>query len=362
MPWKYREVQIRDDASITDSGTETINLNLQDPITSLIIRFKATNTAALDNTPVQKNITRIEIVDGGQVYYSLSGPQAVAASAYGLGHYPACWIDGRSGNNQRMSFQLLFGRYLGDEQFAFDPRKLLNPQLRVTWADVAGYTDNSLTLGVTARIMEGHPAPAKALMWKQVEAWNTASAGDHVVDLPVDAPYRALMSRANLPYNVWWTIHTNFKLDCDLGKFIPFDLNYAEYNDITKTVFPLFRVPQHGTWSYGELVEGWLGEIVMAHGISIAPANYTNFYSAGGYSWFNAYIRTHEGANATDVSCQAICEGYYPESCVLYPFGRLDTPETWFPAQQYKEVKLHITEGVADAAGSVCVQQPRSIP
>lgn len=362
MAWKYREVQIRDDASITDSGTETINLNLRDPITSLIIRFRATNTAALDDTPVQKNITRIEIVDGGQVYYSLSGPQAVAATAYGLGRYPHCWIDGRAGSPQRMKFQLLFGRHLGDEQFAFDPSKLLNPQLKITWADVEGYTDNSLTLGITARIMEGLPSPSKALMWTQVEAWNTASTGDHSVDLPVNYPIRALMTRAYLTGNVWNTIHTRFKMDCDLGKFVPFDLEDDELQDITQSIMGPFQVMQHGVWSYGEAVDAWLGSPLQVNGISHQPAYFTNFYNAGAWHWFVAYIVADDGSHPEDALCSAIATGYYPENCILIPFGRLDSPETWFPAQQYKEIKLYITEGVADAAASVCVQQPRSLP
>lgn len=362
MVWNYREVQIMDDEVVVDSGTKTVDLNLKDPITSLIIRFKVVNTSALSNQPAQRVVSKIEIVDGGQVYYSLSGPQAVAASAYALGRYPTCWIDGRPGNNQRMNFQLLFGRQLGDEEFAFNPSRLLNPQLKVTWAKHATHTTNLVTLGVTARIMEDLATPAQALMWKEVEAWVTAAEGVHKVDLPTDYPIRALMMRTWAQQILWTQAWSRFKLDCDLGKLIPFDLDSAEFGDITKSFAGPFHVMQHGTWSYNDLIETWLGETLMVSGIALQPANYVNFMTAGAWSWFFAYIMNNANVTQDDALCQAFATGYYPESCILYPFGDLDKPETWFPAQIYGEIALKITEAYLSNAASVCVQQPRPIP
>lgn len=362
MPWKYREVQILDDASIGDSGTKTVDIKLEDPITSLIIRFKATHAGVLDDTPAQKNITHIELIDGGQVYYSLSGPQAVAATTYGLGRYPSCWIDGRAAMTDSMSFQLLFGRFLGDELLAFTAAKLRNPQLRVSWTDVDGFTDDSLTLGVTARIMEGLPPPSHALMWEEIEAWNTAAQGVHTVDLPVDLPIRALMHRVYHATEYWGGFHTHFKLDCDMGKYIPFDLDRGEYEDIVRAVMGPFHVAQHGTWNNAQWVQGWLGSIIGAHLTSIDSYTIANPYTAGAWNWVITYLRSNAGAEMEDRPCELVCTGYYPENCVLYPFGRLDDPATWFPATNYKLIQLKITEGQADGAASVCVQQKRSIP
>lgn len=362
MAFMYREVQVEDDKSIGDSGTDTVDLNLKDPITSLIVRFKVTNTAALDGQPPQKAITKIELVDGGQVYFSLSGQQAQAASAYGLGRYPHCVLDGRSGNNQWVAIQLLFGRYLGDEEYAFDPSKLLNPQLKVTWAKDTGHTTLKCTLGVTARIMEDLVAPGQALMWKEVEAWTTTSGAVKKIDLPTDYVIRSLMTRAYLIANGWHSIHTHFKLDCDLGKFIPFDLDTDEYQDITLGVMGPFHVPMFGVCSANEIVETWLGTTKQVPGIATSHDRDFSGYTGGFWSWFIANVKDNAGADANDADIMWTGIGYYPENCVLYPFGRLDSPETWFNAREYGEIALKITEGVSSAAGSVCVQQVRPIP
>lgn len=357
-----REVQIEDDKSVGDSGTLTVDINVKDPITALIVRFKAQNdTSALSNQPPERQISKVEIVDGGQAYYSLMGEMAVAAAVNGLGRWPHHWYDERPSVNQRCNFPIMFGRFLGDPEFGFDPTRLVNPQLKVTWADQAGYLDDSLTIGVTARVMEGVPAPAKALLWKEVETWTTASSGVRVIDLPTDYPFRQLMIRCFKAGAIPSSTFTNFKLDCDVGKLIPFDLASHEFRDILKQYFGPYM---HRQFIYGTATtkrEAWFAE-VLASPLTVDAAGYIGNAINMFYSYSVVDIIHHSGTTSTSNTVQMLVTGLFPHSCYIYPFGLQNDPATWFKSAAYGDIDLKITEAVADGEGSVAVQQPRSLP
>jgi len=357
---RYREVAIEDDKSIDDSGTETIPINVRDPITALIVRMKAQNSAHVMNQPMERQISKVEIIDGGTTYWSLNGQMAVAAACYGLKRWPHHWIDERSGSNQRANFPILFGRYLGDPEFAFDPTRLNNPALRVTWTDQASYTDGSLTLGVTARVMEDVPAPEQVLMWREIDAWTSVSGSPHTVDLPVDFPYRHVMMRPwkvdTLPTTIW----SNFKLDCDVGKFIPFDLASHEFRDILKMYDGPFHNRQFVYGYQATMRQAWMGETLLGTGSAMSAQYYMTAWTAF-WPWIDVNIVHNDGTPAGTTPGELMVTGLFPHTCYKYNFGLEQVPGTWFDPTIYKDVRLQLTEGASDAACAVAVQQPRSL-
>lgn len=362
MPLRYREVQITDDESVGDSGTKTIDLNVKDPITALIVRFKVKNDSArVPNIIPETHIAKVEIVDGGATYWTLDGYKSVGAGVYGLGRWPASWYDERKNVNQRIAIPLLFGRYLGDEEYALDPRKLLNPQLKITWTDQVLFDDDYHTIGVTARVMEDVSPPTQCLMWKEIEAWVTASAGDHKVDLPTDYPIRSLLMRVYASGATIFNHWAKFKMDCDIGKVIPFDLAYEEFTDIVKQHYGPFILRKFDNVSYNEWRQAWMGETLNLNGNDMAGTDFVNLVSAY-WSFYNFKSISDTGVAGELVDVQVLVSGHFPHNCLLYPFGRQNDPATWFPAQQYGEVALKISETYASGAASVAVQQPRTLP
>lgn len=361
MTWDYRDVLIEDDKSIGDSGTETIDLDVQEPITALLIRFKVNNGANLTDHPPARHITKVEIVDGGQSYWSLNGWMAVAAAIYGLDRFPHHWTDARNTANQRINFPILFGRYLGDEKYAFNSRALRNPQLKITWEDYANYTDDAHTLGVTARVMEGLTPPGECLLWKEIEAWTTAATGTHKVELPVDHTYRALLMRcweaANLISNTW----DHYKLDCDLGKFLPFDMDDHEMLDVLKMYHGPYDYFRYDVASSGDTREAWFGETLNIHTNPDSNVEITKAYSAF-WSFFYLWTFNVSGTALSDQAMQNTIKGYFPMNTLLYPFGRPDSPETWFDPRRFKKVDLKIDESNVDAEAAVAVQQVVPLP
>jgi len=362
MAWKYREVVIEDDKAIGDSGTETVDINVTEPITELVVRFKARNdTATTDDQPPERQITKLEIVDGGATYWTLPGPQAVAAACFDTGRWPGHWYDEHLSTNQNINIPLRFGRFLGDEEYGFVPSRLKNPQLKFTWADQALYLNGSLTLGVVARVMEGASPQAHCLMWKEVETWTTAASGVKSVDLPVDYPYRRVMIRAYQNMEVLYATLTHFKMDCDIGKFIPFDLDFSEFEDIVKQMFGPFEYMKLDMFDSGGIANTWMEGDENTQVGNETASHILQTYSSG-WSYYMQRARNFEGADQTDSKGQVRVSGYFPHSSMCYQFGRKDDIATWFNAPEYGEIKLKITQGTASSTATVAVQQPRSLP
>lgn len=53
-------------------------------------------------------------------------------------------------------------------------------------------------------------------------------------------------------------------------------------------------------------------------------------------------------------------EGASLHSCLYVPFGDLNSPEEWFQAQQYGDVKLKLTGEASAGAVKVLIQQLRT--
>jgi len=358
----YREVELLPIKSVGASGTETIDINVDEPVTSLDVYFRATNGAAVaDTVPPEGCIDKIEIVDGGKVYWSTSGPQAVAAAVYETGKWPAGNNDERANNGQYILIPLLFGRYIGDEEFAFSPTKLLNPQIKVTWTRNALHTAAGYTLGIRVKTMQGVTSASRALMVKSVRSWTSAGAGIDGTDLPVDLDIRKLYIGLWKTMRLWSEMLTHLKMDCDVGKLIMFDITSARFVDMMKDFFP--PVGHHATICMDDGVwkESFLGNLLGTAVNSGSPGYFANAWSAFA-SRYQQWSQTDAGVAAADVASTLYVEGYLPWTVLCYPFGRQQEPDTWFKASRYGQVKLELTQGEAAVPFSILLQCPTPLP
>jgi len=358
----YREVELLSRKTLGDSGTETIDINVDEPITELSVRFYVKNdTATARSVPVESVVSKIEIVDGGHVYVSLSGREATAMGWYDKGYWPAAWYTEILSEGSHVEWPFQFGRYVGDPEFAFSPSRLLNPQLKVTWAKNALHLTGSCTLDVNAKTMQGVSAPSKALLTKAIKTWTTAASGVVEVDLPTDHPYRRLYFRADEAGGYLGNVWTNFKLECDVGKLIVFEMEDDELLSLMErtwgpATYQARIAASNGVYTYTHLgvctagsCEGWVDDMLV-HGSFTMPG----------------YVRLGcinvAGAALTDQKTTIQPLGLCPEYTYCYPFGRQQDAATWFNAPGYGSIKLKITEGAASGVASVLVQQPIPLP
>ena len=358
----YREVSLLPSKTVGASGTETIDLAIDEPLTALYVKFGATNGAAVaDAVPPENCISKIEIVDGGQVYYSASGPEAVAAAVYDTGQWPAAWYDERANGGQNISIPLLFGRYIGDEDFAFSPARLLNPQLKVTWARNALHTTTGYTLGVRVKAMQGVGAPSRALMVRNIRTFTSASSGIEGTSLPVDLAIRRLFVRAYKAETLWAEILTHLKLDCDVGKLIVFDVSQYTFKEILQDVFPSVEIASTVCLDDGVWKDGWLGSIAGGAVNPITPDVFAGVWSAGAGKYWQ-WSATDGGVSSNDQVSQLRLWGHMPHTVLAYQFGRKDDPASWFVADRYGQVRLELTQGTASVSLGILLQRPTPIP
>jgi len=213
-----------------EAGTKTIDINIKDIISRITIMFQATNVAEAMASHPAGNITKIELVDGSDVLFSLNGHQAQAINFYDREIQPYSYIDNIATHNQRALFGLDFGRFLYDKIMAFDPTKFTNPQLKITWDEDVCEVDAT----VNSCIVRAHifdelvPTPAGFFMTKEVYSYTVAETGYEYIDLPTDFITQQIFIRSQLDAEPFAAILDEFKLSEDNDRRIPLDLTVLE--------------------------------------------------------------------------------------------------------------------------------------
>jgi hypothetical protein len=338
----YRTATILPRLAVVSDYTEVIDLNLADPVSQFHFCYECTGVGS--GTPTghaAKCLSKIELVDGSDVLFSLSGPEAQALDFYHRGIEPANLNVYLNGMNCEQVFNVDFGRFLFDPRFAFDPRKFSNPQLKITIdrnaggnASVAGF------ITVLAKIFDGKAVdPEGFLMTKEVKNYGMGSASHEYTDLPTDFPIRKLLI-ASLTAGVGpeYLIDT-LKLSEDNDRKIPFEMTMIDVLRAIagqqkpfreNVVFPA-GAPSgnfYCTPAYWPrlLASSWQGEN-DPHTISVYGGD-------GGYGAF--YVE------ATGGNWNVGVEGYAPHGAVEFPFGLQDDPDDWYDVAALGSLRLDI--------------------
>ena len=365
---RMRDTYIEDQLTLADAGVRIIPINIVDPISELIIGVRATNHGQNILNYAHNVFTKCELVDGSDVLMSMDFKQLQAMHFYNRGTVPHMGIYEWGGGEQRAYQNLIFGRDLMDPDYAFDPTKFRNPQLRITW-DLAtiravgadGFAAGSGDLTVIARCMEEVPYRPKAFfMTKEIYDWSTAAAGDEPIVLPTDYPYRMLMVRAHEVVakpltrvgTPMFKYIKDLRMSCDQDAYVPFDYHTREL-----------------LW----IMEEWFGT-AMTNGkyyadeadwrpifIGNAPSGHLDLHTpatSGGIqdiyaSWAQFYLNADN--NGVIVSVDG--EGYHNTWCI--PFGSPNQPGEWFDPTVHKSIRLLATQDSADGDASVVLQQVR---
>lgn len=370
MP-KYRQVYIENEKTLNNSGTQVIELAVVDPISEIHIRFKAKNGSTSNkNNPICKNISKIELVDGSNVIYSLNGFMAQSMSYYQRRMMPSMQRQGGPSENQEDHFVIRFGRWLWDEVFALVPANFRNLQLKITWdlnIAVTTWTTDTGKLTVIALIMEDMTAePTHYFMAKSHYSWTTAGSGEERIALPSDHPYALMLFRAWETEVKLQTTITNIKLSLDQDKDIPFNLSSWDLLKFMENEYGIFTLEQHAFAGTEQNVQTWMGvgETIVATSESApAGAGVTNTYPAlhgvdSGH--LNIALTDSAGTDDVDGIIQVVARGQALNHCYAYPFGLMANPDTYLKAPDYGDVKAIITQGNAGAAANLALLQAKA--
>lgn len=346
------------------AGTLTYDLDYADPITELSLLFEATNGGTHNKSnPIEINISKIEIVDGGEVLWDAPGVIAYGVQSQLNGQLAHCYRSGAVSDSVWGTIPINFGRYLYDKAFAFNPVAHKNPQLKITFdeattraAGALGYLSDSWNLSILVKLMEDGDAPLGFLAMREVEAYTSLVSGDRPTHMPTDRPIRFIATRM-YETSVHMSNHiTRYKLSIDGGKHVPFDLLYRNMRDKTSNYFKPILVPGYTAMDAGEWHESWCGDGFVAFVRSHDSTHIATAIShSGGRIRLDLY--THDGIAVNGAAMHYGVTGYPLHNTFIYPFGRLNDPGDWLNPSTFKKLDYILTQGNEAAAISVNVQQ-----
>jgi hypothetical protein len=343
------------------SGTKVINLDIPKKISRLTIRFNATKTLTSDSAGPPGNIPRIEIVDGSTVLHSLTGYESQA-----LGYYnrpPGTVFDIGLHINTLPTvdfFPIDFGRYLWDEQLAFDPTRFQNPQIKITWDENIGDTGTSVNAcEVWADIFdEKEISPLGFLMAIEHYAY-TQGADDSYeqFSLPEDRPIRQILLRAFLDaHEPYYNAHE-----------VRFDEGTLDKIVFEETSLEYYFYRMMGTWP----------RIITDLQCDVAAADRTFYLPQSNYG-ATAYGTFHDITSAifrddgvwpmpggkfvviATAGSQFIgqASGYLPWSTFQFPMGKQDVIDDWYdPANKKPRMRIRAGTGGATVTSQIVLEE-----
>ena len=351
---KYRMVELQKSTSETTNTTRTLNINLATPISRIVVRMKGKNTTSTPVGHPAKMISKIELIDGSDVLYSLSGVQAGAVNFQENSELPFYCCEYENAIEVCATAQINFGRQLWDREFALDPKHYRNLQLKITNAvGSGGSTAGTCTLAVFAYVFEDSPpSPRGFLMTKELKSYTTVDGQHEYTQLPQDYPFRFVILQSYttaIPPN---TAFGNLKFTIDADRRVLL-------NDISMSEFLKAQVPI-------DLVE----ERLAGEGSTVLPyyiaSTYDNYGVGVGRSAASTALFVHQPAGQTmnitgdaGISFAVNAVGYCAFGAMnLLMMDKMD-PASWLDPAGTKSILLDITGGGASTA-YIITQQART--
>jgi len=234
----YRITTLLASEDASTAATKTIDINLTNPISKIVVQFKGTNNGATPTAHGAKMVSKIELVDGSDVLYSCSGIESQAVTYYGEGRMPFMVNEYRNDVMNIQTFEIPFGRWLWDEKLALDPSRFKNLQLKITHNKASGGSSpDAGTLSVFAYVFdEKRITPIGFLMTKELYSYTLTSSAHEYIDLPTDYPYRLLIVQSLAAGKQPWEQYNKIKLSIDHDRYVP--INGVKTSDLLK----LFRL------------------------------------------------------------------------------------------------------------------------
>lgn len=342
----YRLANILAEESIDTAATKTLDINLADPISRIVIQAKGTNSSGVPTAHPAKMISKIELVDGSDVIFSLSGVEAQALNFHNSGKMPHTVLNYVNDVSVIATYHLDFGRFLYDPLLALDPRKFVNPQLRITHNKaLGGSAPDAGKLYCYAHIFDDKEvSPEGFLMSKEQYSFSiTASATEHI-DLSVDHPYRVLMIMSMAAALQPWQQFNTVKLDQDNGRRII--INGEKTSDLLKLFaqWPSFSENIIATMKNGTTV-AFCSASYNREGVLVGVGADADAYITE--TWGGSISMT-DGAACT-VTC--VVDGEAPHGSLAIPFGMQGDPADWFDVSEVGSLKLDLAAS-ADGSGT----------
>lgn len=355
----YRTAVLLDAETATTAATKIVDIDMSEVISRLRVEFKATNNGSTPTAHPANMISKMEVVDGSDVIYSLSGLEANALQILDEGKQPYETVDYLDNNMAIMVWNINFGRWLWDPELALDPKKFRNLQLKITHnLALGGAAPDAATLSVFADVFdEKAVSPKGFLMAKEVKSYSLTSSAEEPTDLPTDYAIRKLMLMSLSAAKQPWEQYNKVKLTEDKGRKLVIDS--IKTSDLLK-ITP-------GNNYIRETIRGAIASAARTFYITgtqdVQVSMIPMQVAATGYSCDYSYGGTVALTTTNSINIDAIVTGKAPHGALVYPFGDQENMTDWYVVNKLKSLNLTLTAGSSVGSSSTCqivVQQMRS--
>ena len=339
---KYRLATILAREAVSTDLTKVIDLNLVDPVSQFHIVYESTGVGAGEaQGHAAKCITKIELIDGSDVLFSLSGQECQAVDFYHRQVEPANIPVYLAGMPAEMIFNINFGLHLWDPIYAFDPRKFTNPQLKITIdRNAGGVSSVAGFLTVLGHIFDGKAVtPEGFLMHKEVKSYGLGDNSNEYTDLPTDYPYRKLFIAAQTYGTGPEYLINKMKLSEDNDRKIPFNNTMFEFLRALTGLYPPYR--ENILISGGASGHKFYCTPCYWPRVSVSQWESSNIAKVA-TAWQGDGGRGYIYLEGVGGNYNIAVEGWAPHGAIEIPFGIQSNPEDWYDVTKLGSLQLTI--------------------
>lgn len=353
----YRHSEILAAQDLNGAGTEPIQIKAKDPISRITVAFLPVGGSVTPAGHPALSIKKLELVDGSDVLYSLTGQEGHALNIFEAPSPQITWLYWAIGGTPRIVINMDFGRRLWDEELAFDPKKFENPTIKLQHDETLWDGSCSAhSFEIWAHMFdEKGISPVGFLMSKEIKSFVGVSGGYEYTDLPTDHPIRKLIVQAwRSGYNTR-NVVTDIKISEDNDKRIPIDGVVYNMNSFLQ---PLVGECEDIVHTAAGTAAKWIfvtpGD---TYEVQVQPENQTYAVQAAGIAGNKVQLKSETGT----VNVLVHVKGRDPHNCMCIPFGKQDNLDDWYEIGSETTVQLRTKGGGGAASGTtnIVTQQLR---
>src|SRR3990167_2496899 len=349
---RYRIHDILATKTLDASGTEVIDIDSQDPISMLELEYKNTPGSNTMAAHLVSALSKVELVEGSTLLFSLTGRELHALSYYGIGKGPNTHLTNAQSVQGFVSLQYHFGRHLWDPMLALDPKRHKNLQLKVTHNRVTPDASSSAhTLRVAGHSFDEAPVTLKGFLHTvEIETPTMGADGSYnYIDLPLDKVIRMLLIRAHYAEKQPHEVVNEVRLSEDDGKKIPLDISTSSLLKYLNTIYPRWFDEFYAVLT-ATAVDVYCTPEFRVRCVGTGEAQDSSL-DVEGQPLHQPFLL---GGNQS-VNYQVEVTGFQPHGVFPVLFGQPDWIEDWYDVRKLGNLKLRIKSGSAGTNGAATI-------
>lgn len=347
---KYRISELLAQQTLDSSGTEIIDIKVKDPISAILFEYKNTRGGRTSADHVAGCLSKIELIDGSDVIFGLSGKQLHALDYYDRKQTPFTYITNSYAAMQMLGMQYNFGRKLWDPMLAFDPTRFNNPQLKITHDKTTCETTSAAHyLRILGFLFdEKVPSPVGFLSSREVMAYTSGDRySKKYIDLPTDRVMRKLLIYAYSADHSAYLVVTQIKLSEDNDKRVVIDEPWSLFQKAVIGAYPPWREQLDAS------LDATAIDIYITPSFCLSIGGHTETQSAVVDIQSGVQHSPVEVGASTSTLAKLEAVGYVPHSIIPIFFGDQDDIEDWYDVTKVGSLQAILEAGSAGTSGAV---------